>query len=129
MYQTGCWGGVAVLCVGQIPGAHDAAEESRVGIGRAGHGGEPREVCKEGGDCGEGAESDAGGGGARGAREDGEDARRRRQQEGRRDGAWKRMCSVSSADTKGRFRPSDAMNLLNQDKRKRSHTGVTDFVS
>ena len=83
-------------------------------IGRAGHGGEPREICEEGGDCGEGAESDAGGRGARGAREDGQDARRRRQQEGRR---W------------SRFRPSDAMKLLNQEKRKRSHSGDTDFVS
>jgi hypothetical protein len=49
---------------------HEAAEGSRVGIGRAGHGGEPREICEEGGDCGQGAESDAGGGGVRGACDD-----------------------------------------------------------
>jgi hypothetical protein len=27
------------------------------------------------------------------------------------------------------YRPSNAMNLLNQEKRKRSHSGDTDFVS
>jgi hypothetical protein len=41
---------------------HGAAEGSHVGIKRVGHGGEPREICKEGEDCDEGAESDAGGG-------------------------------------------------------------------
>jgi hypothetical protein len=55
-------------------------------------------------------ESDAGVAGW-GAREDGEDARRRWEQEGRRDGA------------------SNAMNLLNQDKRKMSLSGDTHFVS
>jgi hypothetical protein len=53
---------------------HEAAEGSRVGVRCAGHGGEPREICEEGGDCGEGVESAARGGGARGAREDGEAA-------------------------------------------------------
>jgi hypothetical protein len=44
---------------------------SCVGIGRRNWTcGESREICEEGGDCGEGAESDAGGGEARGARED-----------------------------------------------------------
>jgi hypothetical protein len=87
---------LCMICL-QIPGGrgHEAAEGSRVGIGRAGHGGEPHEICEEGGDRGKGAESDAGGGGATGACEDGEDARRRG----------------------------------NQEKRKRSHSGDTDFAS
>ena len=47
-----------MICL-QIPGGHGAcghgaAEGSRVGTGRAGHGGEPREICEEGGDCGNG---------------------------------------------------------------------------
>jgi hypothetical protein len=55
--------------VGHGACGHGTAEGSRVGIGRAGHGGEPREFCEAGGDCGKGAESNPGGGGARGARE------------------------------------------------------------
>jgi hypothetical protein len=76
---------------------HEAAEGSCVGIGRAGHGGQSHEICEEGGDCGEGAESDVEGGGARGARVVGVGlfmwsvgawgVRPRRQQEGHCDGS------------------------------------------
>jgi hypothetical protein len=91
----------------QIPGGHGAcghgaAEGSRVGIRCARLGGEPREICEEGGDCGKVAESDAGGGEARGAR-----------------GLENKLD-----------RSSNATNLLNQEKkRKRSHSGDTVFVS
>jgi hypothetical protein len=47
---------------------HEAAEGSSIGIGRAGHGGEPCEIYEEGGDCSKGVESSAGGGGVRGIR-------------------------------------------------------------
>jgi hypothetical protein len=40
---------------------HEATEGSRVGVRCVGHGGESHEVCKEGGNCGKGVESDAGG--------------------------------------------------------------------
>jgi hypothetical protein len=44
---------IAPLICLQIPGGHGAcghgaAEGRRMGIGRAGHGGEPREICEEG---------------------------------------------------------------------------------
>jgi hypothetical protein len=58
-----------MICL-QIPCGHGACglettERSRVEIRR--DGGKPREICEEGGDCGEDTECDAGGGGVRGA--------------------------------------------------------------
>jgi hypothetical protein len=43
-----------MICL-KIPGRHDAcgheaADENRIGIGHAGHGGKSREICEEGGD-------------------------------------------------------------------------------
>jgi hypothetical protein len=89
---------LCMICL-KIPGehgacGHEAIEGSRVRIGRAAHGGEPREICVEGGDCGKGAESDAGEGCVRGL------------------------------DNK-LYRPSNATNLLNQEKKEKGVTVVT----
>jgi hypothetical protein len=87
---------------------HEAAEGSCVGIGRAGHGGESREICEEGGDCGEGAESDVGVAGQ---------------------GVRARMGRMRDGDGSRRVIATDLLNQVKRRKRKRSHSGDTDFVS